>query len=268
MYQACAAALDAQFGASIRIGAASFAWVPGEADPTFLQDFLAGCSATRLDFVGVHLYQDVPETSFVERLTKARALRDSLKPGAELHVPEWGMVLDGGPEFDTMTAALHHAKALEYYLLFDVKLAHRALVRDPAAASGSLGLLFAGPTRPKPAAYVFEAYESLYATPAIASITTQVPAGKPMILAGKSASQVTILFFHEAPPGGQTGRFTLTVNNLPFANYSLERSVLTQATFEAGDGLWRQSTRDGSGAFTETIRFTADTLVRWTLTGK
>jgi len=268
MYQACAAALDAQFGSSIRIGAASFAWVPGEPDPTFLQDFLSGCGATRLDFVGVHLYQDVPETAFVERLSKAKALRDNLKPGAELHVPEWGMVLDGGPEVDHMAAALHHAKALEYYLLFDVKLAHRALLRDPVAATGSLGLLFAGPTRPKPAAHVFEAYESLYGTPAIASITAQVPAGKPMILAGRSATRVTILFFHEAPPAGQTGRFALTVNTLPFASYAVERSVLTQATLDAGDGLWLQSSRDRSGAFTETIRFTADTLVRWTLTGK
>lgn len=268
MYQACAAALDAQFGGSIKIGAASFAWVVGEADPTFLEEFLVGCSATRLDFVGIHIYQDVPEVWFVERLAKAKGLRDSLKPGAELHVPEWGMVLDGGPEFDSMTAALHHAKALEYYLLFDVKLAHRALVRDPVATTGTLGLLFAGPTRHKPASHVFQAYESLYATPSILAITAQTPAGKPMILAGKSATQATILFFHEAPPGGQTGRVAVTVTNLPFAAYTVERSRLTQATFDAGEGLWVQSTRDGSGAFAETIQFTGDVLVRWTLTKK
>jgi hypothetical protein len=267
MYQACAAALDAQFGGSIRIGAASFAWA-GEPDPTFLEDFLTGCSATRLDFVGIHIYQDVPEVSYVERLAKAKGLRDALKPAAELHVPEWGMTLDGGPEFDDMTAAIHHAKALEYYLLFDVNLAHRALVRDPVATTGSLGLLFAGPTRLKPAAHVFQAFESLYGTPSIAAITAQVPAGKPMILAGTSASQVTILFFHEAPPGIQTGRFAVTVNNLPFASYTATRARLTQATYDAGEGLWTQSTRDGAGVFTETVQFTGDVLVRWTLTKK
>jgi hypothetical protein len=89
-----------------------------------------------------------------------------------------------------------------------------------------------------------------------------------MILAGASANQVTILFFHKAPPGIQTGRFAVTVNNLPFASYTVARARLTQSTFDAGDGLWTQSTRDGAGAFAETLQFTGDVLVRWTLTKK
>ncbi len=169
MYQACAAALDAQFGSAIKVGAASFAWGPGEADPTFPQDFLAGLGSSRLDFLGFHVYQDEPETRWAERLSKAKSLRDALRPAAELHVPEWGMVLDGGPEFDDMTAALHHAKALEYMLLFDVKLSHRALIRDIVSAPGGMGLLRMSPARTKPATYVYHAYERLYETPATGS---------------------------------------------------------------------------------------------------
>ncbi len=263
MYQACAATLDAEFGPAVKVGAASFAWVPGEADPTFLQDFLSGLGGARLDFLGFHVYQDVPEIQWVERLGKAKALRDSLRPAAELHVPEWGMVLDGGPEFDDMTAAIHHAKALEYMMLFDVKLSHRALVRDIIAAPGGLGLLQAGPVRPKPATCVYHAYERLYETPAILAVSAQSPAGKPMILGGKGATAVTVLFFHEAPPPGEVGRITLTVDNLPFADYTVERRVLTDGTFSAGDGLWLHSARDGTGAFTEAIRFTSASLVEW-----
>jgi hypothetical protein len=268
MYMAVAGALDLQFGASIRIGAASFAWLPGEADPTFLEDFLVGIGATRLDFVGIHAYQDDPTSQIAPQLAKAKLLRDTHKPLAELHVPEWGMVLDGGPEFDDMTAALHHARALEYFLLFDVQLSHRALVRDIVPGAGGLGLLKAGPAATKPATYVFHAHERLSQTPLGLSIPAQVPAGKPMILAGSSATAITILFFHEAPPVGQVGRFTLTLANNPFPNYAVDRYRLTDATCANGDGLWLQQSRDLSGPFGDTILFTDDVLVMWRLTLK
>ena len=268
MYMAVAPVLDAQFGATIKIGAASFAWLLGEADPTFLQDFLAGIGTTKLDFVGVHAYQDVPETGFAPQLAKAKLLRDTFKPLAELHVPEWGMILDGGPEFDDMTAALHHAKALEYFILYDVTLSHRALVRDIVAAPGGLGLLKAGPARAKPATHVYQAYEKLSETPLGLAIPAQVPAGKPMILGGTSATAITVLFFHEAPPIGQVGRFALSRNNIPFASYSVDRYVLTDATYANGDGLWLQQSRDASGPLAETITFTDDVFVMWRLTMK
>jgi hypothetical protein len=174
------------------------------------------------------------------------------------------MNLDGGPEFDDMTAALHHARALEYFLLFDVELSHRALIRDIFAAPGGLGLL-ASPARNKPAAYVFQAYERLASTPQALPLVA-VPSDKPMILAGKNADEVTVLFFHEKPPPGQTGRFTLNVANLPFASWTAERRVLTDAGVVNGDGLRLSCVREGSGAFAETIRFTDDTLTAWRLT--
>jgi hypothetical protein len=46
MYQACSAALAAQFGTSIRVGGGSFAQ-PGQ---TFMNDFLANLGGARLDF--------------------------------------------------------------------------------------------------------------------------------------------------------------------------------------------------------------------------
>ena len=268
LYQACAAALDAEFGAGIKVGAASFAWVPSEGDPTFLQDFLAGLGGSRLDFLGIHIYQDDPETAWVERLSKAKALRDSLRPSAELHVPEWGMVLDGGSEFDDMTAALHHARAIEYMTLFDVKLSTRAVIRDILPFPGGIGLLRAGPARPKPATYVFHAFERLSETPGLLAVTAQSPAGKPMILAGRGGTDATILFFHEAPAAGEVGRFSVAAGSLPFADYSVERHVLSDATCAAGDGLWLQRRWDASGPFSDEVRFTAPCLVMWRLSGR
>lgn len=262
MYQACAAALDAEFGPSIKIGAASFGWQAFEPAPSFASDFLDGLGASRLDFLSYHVYDDSPETVFLERTSTAKALRDAKAPGAELHCPEWGMTLDGGPEFDDMTAALHHAKAMEYMLLFDVRLSHRALIRDIVAAPGGLGLL-ASPARNKPAAYVFQAYETLASTPDGLALSGVVPASKPMILAGKNADEVTVLFFHEAPPPGQVGRFALNVTNLPFAQWTAERRVLTDAGVVNGDGLRLAAARDGAGAFSETLRWTDDTLIVW-----
>jgi hypothetical protein len=262
MYQACAAALDAEFGTSIKIGAASFGWQPFEPAPTFADEFLLGLGASRLDFLSYHVYDDVPETYFLERTSAAKALRDLRRPSAELHCPEWGMTLDGGPEFDDMRAALHHAKALEYMLLFDVRLSHRALIRDPVAAPGGLGLL-ASPARNKPAAYVFQAFERL--GPEGLALSGVAPAAKPMVLAGRSADAVTVLFFHEAPPPGQVGRFALNVANLPFAQWTSERRVLTDAGVLNGDGLRLSATREGAGAFAETLRFTDDVIVAWTI---
>ena len=207
----------------------------------------------------------MPEVYFTSRLAAVKALRDLRRPSAELHCPEWGMTLDGGSEFDDMTAALHHAKALEYMLLYDVKLAHRALIRDIVAAPGGLGLLSAGPARDKPASLAFQAFERLSSTPQVLNLTSVVPAAKPMILAGKNGDAVTLLFFHEAPPPGQTGRFALSVSNLPFADWTAERRVLTDALFQNGDGLRLAGTREGSGAFAETLQFSDDVLVEWRL---
>jgi hypothetical protein len=270
MYQACAAALDTKFGSTIKIGAGSFAWSPPEPGPTFAQDFLAGLGTTRLDFLSFHIYDDTPETYFVNRLFAIKALRDALKPSAELHCTEWGMALTGGPKFDDMRAALHHAKALEYFLLFDVKLSHRALIRDVVAASGQMGLLKAGPpVTNKPAAYTFQAYEMLAETPTGLNITSINPPAKPMLVAGASATAITVLFFHERPPAGEVGRMALTIKNVPFANYRVDRYELTDATVAGGNGLELERSQDESGStFSETLTFSDNTVAVWRLTQK
>ena len=57
---------------------------------------------------------------------------------------------------------------------------------------------------------------------------------------------ITLLFFHESPAPG-TGRMALTVSDLPFADYVVERYVLTDATVANGDGLWFARSRNASG---------------------
>ncbi|HYE05278.1 MAG TPA: hypothetical protein VEL07_07085 [Planctomycetota bacterium] len=263
MYRACAAALDAEFGASIRIGGGSFALLHHlEPAPTFMQRFLAGLGGSRLDFVGFHCYGDVPETAFVPSLALATSLRDAYRPGAALFCPEWGMHLDSGvaEPFQDMRAAVHHAKALLYFTVFDVALAHKAPLRDPLP--GHVGILTTPPVGLKPAAYAFSAFEMLAATPALCAITSAVPADAPMLVAGRGDQGITAVFFHAKPPAGQIGRFTLSLGGIPWGTWIVDRHVLTDATVAIGDGLWHARSRAGAGAaLAETISITEDTLV-------
>lgn len=258
MYQAVSAVLDARFGSSIRICAGSFAFLPGS---SFMGDFLAGLGGARLDAISFHAYDDVPETYLVERITAAKALRDAHVPGADLHCSEWSLQLDGGgPKFQSMAAALHHAKALEYFTLLGVGLSHRAVLRDPVA--GNIGDITVAPARLKPAGGVFAAYELLGATPQLLSIQSISPAGKAMLMAGRSADAITVVFFHEKPPAGSVGRCTIGIPTPGFAGtYAVDRWLLTDATCANGDGLWHTGTAAASGGFTATLQFTEDTLV-------
>jgi hypothetical protein len=262
MYQACASALDAQFGSSIAISAGSFAFQPNDPAPTFISSFLSGLGAARMDAVSFHAYDDDPVAFFASRLSTVASLRDTYRPAAKLHCTEWGMALTGGSKFDDMTCALHHARALEYFLLFGVERAHRALVRDivPGVA-GQMGTITTAPARIKPAGEAFRAYELLAGTPTACAITAIAPAGKPMLVVGRSADAVTAVFFHEKPPAGQVGRMTLDIANPMSGGYRLDRYVLTDATAAIGDGLWRARSRLSSGPVAETLYFTDDTLV-------
>lgn len=257
-YQAVSAALDAQFGASIRIGAGSFAFPQGS---TFLGDFLADLGGARLDVLSFHAYDDAAETFFPERITAAKALRDAHAPGAELHCTEWSMNLgNSGAAFGSMAAALHHARALEYFTLLGVSLSHRAVLRDPVP--NSLGDITVGPAQMKPAGAVFAAYALLDQTPGLLAFNSIVPAAKPMLLAGRSADALTVVFFHEKPPAGQVGRLTLTLSDPGFSGtYAVDRWLLTAATCANRDGLWHTGTSQASGAYATTIQFTEDTLV-------
>jgi hypothetical protein len=265
MYQACATALDAQFGGAIAIGGGSFAFVHGEPTPTFMQRFLAGLGTSRLDFVAFHCYSDTPETGFVPVLQAAKALRDAYRPAAQLYCPEWGMELGGNDlsRFQSMSTALHSAKVLEYFTLFDVVLAHHAILRDPVP--DQIGLMTTGSTL-KPAAYAFAAYEMLAQTPGLCAITAVSPADKPMIIAGSGANGITVLFFHEKPPAGQIGRLSLALANPPIGGWTAQRYLLTDGTVGTGDGLAPMRRRSGTGPLIEELRFTQDVLVVWRIT--
>lgn len=147
-----------------------------------------------------------------------------------------------------------------FLALLGVSQAHRALLRDPAP--GSLGDITTAPAYLKPTGGTFAAYELFNQTPNLLAFTSIVPADKPMLLAGKSASGITVLFFHEKPPTGQVGRCTLSLANHGFAgSYAVDRWLLTDATCANQDGLWHTGTTQASGAYNTTITFTEDTLV-------
>ncbi len=56
---------------------------------------------------------------------------------------------------------------------------------------------------------------------------------------------------------------TLTIGNALSGTYAIDRSVLTDVTSAIGVGLWHARRRSGSGAVSETLYFTDDTLVVW-----
>jgi hypothetical protein len=270
VYTACVTTLDAQFKNTFPIGGCGFAWIPGEPTPTFAERFLQAIGGARLDFLSFHGYADTPETYFVERLSAIKALRDRYAPNAALHCSEWGMNLGTvDSRWNDMTMAVHHAKALEYFLLFGVSLSHRAVLRDVTGSPGAnLGILTAPPAMRKPASFVFTAFDQALALPNLLATSSASPPGKPFGFGTGSSTAVSFVFFDDAPPPGEVGRFSLEIKNLPFASWSVTRQVLTDATVGTGDGLLVDENATGSGTFAETICFTQKTLVVWTLAAR
>jgi hypothetical protein len=199
------------------------------------------------------------ETDFLGQIVSAKNARDTYVPGAELHCSEWSMNLDNDAKFQNMTSALHHAKVLEYFTLLGVTLSHRSLLQDPFLSMGDITPL---PGRLKPAGGVIAAYELFSQTPQLASITSTVPAGKPMIMVGRSSDAITLVFFHEKPPAGQVGRLSIDLANPGFAgSYAVDRWLLTDATCANRDGLWHTGASQNSGDYHSTLNFTEDTLI-------
>jgi hypothetical protein len=61
----------------------------------------------------------------------------------------------------------------------------------------------------------------------------------------------------------------LTIKNVPFANYRVDRYELTDATVAGGNGLELERSQDESGStFSETLTFSDNTVAVWRLTQK
>ncbi len=273
MYNAIAAEIDAdaQISGLIQLGGGSFAFQPGESTPYFAVDFLANvvANSTRLDFVSYHSYSDEPLDHFAscQRLTTVMSLLSLSKPVVNA---EWGRDLNGiDPVYDTIEHGLFRAKTMMLLQLHGVQFAHEALLRDLFPGNGILGILFAGPAAPKPAADVYRALAKF--NPALQALPVNATDGQ-FVMAGSSPGndRVVIAWTADAPGALEETRFDLAVNNLPWgaAAFTVRRYMVSDATNAAGQGVALQSTTPGSGeSFTTTVTIPAQTgaLILWEL---
>ena len=273
MYNAIAVdiAADAQISGLVQLGAGSFAFQTHEPTPFFAVDFLADVAAnsTRLDFVSYHSYSDDPLDHFAscQRLTTVMSLLSLSKPVVNA---EWGRALDGlDPVYDTIEHGLFRAKTMMLLQLHGVQFAHEALLRDVFPGSGILGILFAGPTAPKPAADVYRALAKF--NPALQALPVTASAGQ-FVMAASSAGndRVVIAWTADAPGALEETRFDLTVDNLPWgaAAFTVRRYMVSDATNAAGEGVALQSTTSSSGgSFVTTVTIPEQTgaLILWEL---
>ncbi|MHC4160844.1 MAG: hypothetical protein ACYSUM_01765 [Planctomycetota bacterium] len=236
MYNAIATdvAGDAQIGALVRLGAASFAFPRGEPAPTFLQDFLADVAAngTRLEFLSFHTYADDPALHF-ERFAAVEGIAAALGLAPELINAEWGRALDGvDPVYDRIEHGLLRAKVMILMQLFGITHAHEAIIRDPGPGQDLLGLLRTGPPAHKPVSYCYQALGMLDATPDALQLST--PAGS-LAIAGRNpaGTKVVVIVVGDEPGSGTETRFEVTLTNLPWGasgSFELRRHRVTGTT--------------------------------------
>lgn len=256
MYSAVAAELDADPAISglVELGGGSFAYLEGEAAPTFLDAFLAdvALNGTRLDFVSYHSYGDDPLTH-LGRMALLNAVLGALGLSPERVNAEWGRALNGlDPVYDTIEHGLFRAEVIAYMQLFGVTRAHEALLRDPSSGSGQLGLVRTGPPAHKP---VSDCYRGLgLFDGALSSLQVTAPAGN-IVFAGRDAAgtRVVVVALARDPGVGKVTEFELSLGNLPFggASYELKRWRVTQASSDSGAGVELVSSQVLSGATLE-----------------
>jgi len=236
MYDAVAAEVtgDAQIGALVRLGAASFAFPRGLPAPTFLQEFLADVAAngTRLEFLSFHTYADDPALHF-ERFAAVDGIATALGLAPELINAEWGRALDGiDPVYDRIEHGLLRAKVMILMQIFSITHAHEAIIRDPGPGQDQLGLLHTGPPTHKPVSHCYQALGMLDATPDALQLST--PAGT-YAIAGRNpaGTRVVVIVIADEPGFGTETRIEVTLTNLPWGaagSFELRRHRITGTT--------------------------------------
>jgi len=260
VYRAVAAEIDAdpQLSPIVRLGAASFRYLPPEPAPRFLDEFATDVAArgTRLDFLSFHSYGHDPD-AHARALARVRATLAALGLAPELIVAEWARDLGGLPDpaFDRIEHGLFRAKVIALMEAAGVSIAHEALFRDPIAIPGLPGLVATGPARRKPAADVYLGLRRLDDCPR--ALAVSAPPGR-FLIAGRSAgaTKVVVAFVVDDPGPGRETRLELTVQGLPFGGgpFDLRRYAVSEATAAAGTGVRLEEDRLLSGdAVTATL---------------
>jgi hypothetical protein len=233
-YQAIASevTLDGSLPA-VKIGGGSFAMPSYESSPTYVEQFLSAADAasTRLDFLSYHSYSDDPQGHRQTLQTIDTFLRaTSLTP--ELINGEWGRELPNGlsgdPVYSTIEHGLFRAEVMTLMQEFDVKIAHEALIRDPAALPDSLGLLSTGPAAHKPVSQTYLGLGLLNDTLDALQITA--PTGL-SVLAGRNAGGTKVVVAHVVSHDGADADVDISIRNLPWGagGFTLNRYEVTES---------------------------------------
>jgi len=163
-YAAVAAEVDADPDlAGIRFGGGSFAMLPHEAAPRFVETFLAEVAGRglRLDFLSFHSYGDDPAEHRAV-LDEVLALVAAYGLDPELVNGEWGRALDGAdPVYSSIEHGKFRAEALFLMASAGVRIAHAAPFGDPGAGQDLLGTAQTVPAGRKPVTAVYEALGAL-----------------------------------------------------------------------------------------------------------
>lgn len=273
MYAAIAAEVnaDSQLTNSISLGAASFAFLPGESQPRFSVQVLTALANNniRLDFLSYHSYDD-DANNHLNTLIQIQSILQTLSINPILVNGEWGRALDGqDPVYDQIEGGLLRVRVIALMQLFGVQFAHEALFRDPGPGNGVLGLIGTGPSRKKPATDVYLALKKL--NDSLEALSINAASGQ-FFLAGKNAANTKVVIVHvgEDPGPGQESQIELTVNNLPWGSnsFTARRFVVSEESFAANQGVLLESLETRSGSST-TLRATIEAgkakLIVWEL---
>jgi len=251
MYEAIASEVAADGAlANIKLGGGSFAFLPGQPSPTFLEDVLSDVAYTgsRLDFLSYHSYSDDP-IYHLDDAAIVRILVTNSGLAPEIIDAEWGRDLNGlDPVYDTIEHGLFRTKVLLGLEVLGIGHAHEALLRNPGTQAGELGLVRTGPPAPKP---VSDCYRAL----ALCTNATEALEGSALNGLWATAcrepglDRVLVVCAGDAPVSGHATRIELSIVNLPFggADFEVRRWEVSQATFEQGHGPKLASTTQHTG---------------------
>ncbi|MFL5753807.1 MAG: T9SS type A sorting domain-containing protein [Bacteroidia bacterium] len=242
MYAAIATEVnaDASLGASVKLGAGSFAYIIPAT--SFASSFMNDISAnnTRLDFLSYHSYSDNYVDHYIS-MQQLDNLRNTYKPAAELLNCEWGRALDGSdPVYDDIEHGIFRARVMMLMQLFNNKVGAEALfINTPLVDTSSLGLLFGNPIRNKPAADVYLGFNKFNTTLNALNLAVS-PAGE-FCMAGKNNANDRICIAYIAPdPGaGNSKQVNMAVGNLPWGNapYYAYQYEVSQQTWQNDQGV-------------------------------
>lgn len=249
---------DADLAGNVNIGAGSFHM--SDPDPKFLTRFLTAVATNgdRLDFVSYHSYGDTIEPHMT-RMQLLDFMVTTLALDTEVICAEWGRFVDSENQlYDRIEHGLFRAKVIFEMQQYGIRMAHAAVLRDPARGSDFPGIIRTGPSARKPAADVVRALTKF--NPTDLRLLAQVDSGH-YVLAAKSTDErrVVAAYVADDPGASKSESINLTVTNLPWTadgRYLAVRYEVSEQTWQTNAGVKIVDVRVQNGnSFSTTVTY-------------